>query len=176
MVRLRLARHVGKVVVAQGVLLGEGPVGGNVGCLVLRLCGAGHSAGAFVLQPRIVAMSLIGVGILGVGENFALGAGEGAEVIIKGMVLFGDDDYMCDGRGHELLYLYAPRRAFGTEARTARTLSFIWCTSLPWTMSFRIAANTFPASSTVPGGMWVSCAGWAAPPKGSSLVTPPGSA
>jgi hypothetical protein len=59
----------------------------------------------------------IGVGILRVGENFALHPGERAEVVIKGVVLFGDDDYMCDGRGHELLYLYAPRRVFQSGMR-----------------------------------------------------------
>src|SRR6516162_3167481 len=35
-------------------------------------------------------------------------------------------------------------------------------------------ANTFPAASTASGDICINCAGWDAPPNGSSLVTPSG--
>src|SRR6202022_4483805 len=60
--------------------------------------------------------------------------------------------------------------AVGVATRTARTLATIWWASFPAATDERIAPKTFPASSTVQGGRCANCAGWDAPPNGSSLV------
>ena len=65
--------------------------------------GATVGLSAPAVKRRIDRLEQSGVGILRVGENFARCPGERAEVVIKGVVLLGDDDYMGDGRGHELL-------------------------------------------------------------------------
>src|SRR5712692_9131646 len=58
-IRLRLARHVREVVVAQYVLLGECPIRGNVANEVLLL---DSPAGASGLQPCCVVVCLVGMG------------------------------------------------------------------------------------------------------------------
>src|ERR1700676_609826 len=107
MIGLGLTRNIREIVIAQCVLLGKGPVGGNVFCGVLHLCGTRNSAGTLVFEPGVVTMPLIRVRIDSMRKARARHPGKGTEVIVEGVILFGNDDYVRDGRHEQLLQMFS---------------------------------------------------------------------
>jgi hypothetical protein len=91
-IRFRLAGDLGEIVVAEGEVLRECPIGGNILLPILKMHGT-----LSPIQPRLVVMRGIVNQVLSVRQLHAIRTGEGAKVVVEGMVLFDDDDYVLDG-------------------------------------------------------------------------------
>ncbi len=92
MVGLRLAGDLGEIVITKGELVGEGEVIGDIALVILLFNGGAGATESF--QPGAVSVRRVTAGgrIGRMWEMLARGAGESAEIIIKGMVFFDDDD------------------------------------------------------------------------------------
>ena len=95
-VRFRLGGHFCEVIVAQRVLLGVGPVGGNI---VARILQPHRPVRVVAFEPRPVVVRGVALceGIGRVRERDTVGAGERPEVVVERVVFLDDDHHVLDG-------------------------------------------------------------------------------